>query len=144
MLWEANLPSQRMMHYTQDEDQGVTLHYKNLEPGAAYKIRFSLVRPAYQARYNMRMNQKGETIYAGDQVLVKDLEIPQRMSDFFTFDIPPSAIRNGELVIRFERSADVAHGTRTEREVWRNSGGWGTLMSEAWLIRKQATPAAPR
>ncbi len=136
MLWEANLPSQRMMHYTQDEDQGVTLHYRGLDPKASYRIRFSLVRPGYQARYAMRMNQKTETIYAGGLVLAKDVEVPLRMSDFFTFDIPNAAIRNGELLIRFERAADVAHGSRVEREQWRNSGGWGTLMSEAWLMKK--------
>ncbi|MCX6621473.1 MAG: hypothetical protein NTY38_10400, partial [Acidobacteria bacterium] len=136
MLWEANLPSQRMMHYTQDEDEGVTLHYRGLDAKASYRIRFSLVRPAYQSRYDMRMNQKSETIYAGDLVLAKDLAVPQRMSDFFTFDIPKEAIKNGELVIRFDRAANVARGSRVEREQWRNSGGWGTLMSEAWLMKR--------
>jgi hypothetical protein len=68
-------------------------------------------------------------------VLAKDLEIPEAMSDFFTFDIPRDAVRNGELVIRFERAADVAHGSRVEREVWRNTGGWGTIVSEPWLIK---------
>jgi hypothetical protein len=23
-----------------------------------------------------------------------------------------------------------------EREVWRNTGGWGTIVSEAWLMKK--------
>ena len=43
------------------------------------------------------MNQKSETIYADGLALAKDLAIPERMSDFFSFDIPPAAIRNGEL-----------------------------------------------
>ncbi|MCC7500071.1 MAG: hypothetical protein IT160_20995 [Bryobacterales bacterium] len=141
MLWEGNLPSQRMMHYTQDEDQGVTLRYRGLDGNAEYRIRFTLVRPAYQERYAMRMNQKTETIYAGGLVLAKDLAVPLKMSDYFTFDIPRGAIRNGELEIRFERAADVARGSRVEREQWRNSGGWGTLMSEAWLMKKPR-PAA--
>ena len=33
MLSEANLPGQRSMHFTQDEEQGVTLHYRDLDPG---------------------------------------------------------------------------------------------------------------
>ncbi|MCC6585744.1 MAG: hypothetical protein IT168_03420 [Bryobacterales bacterium] len=136
MLWESNRPSQRTMHYTQDEDQGVTFHYKGLDPKARYRIRFTLVRPWYQERYRGRMNQKSETIWAGDQVLARDLQVPERTSDFFTFDIPATAIRNGELVVRFERAADVAHGHRVEREQWRNSGGWGTIVSEAWLMKR--------
>ncbi len=137
MLWESNRPSQRTMHYTQDEDEGVTFHYKGLDEKARYRIRFTLVRPWYQERYRGRMNQKSETIYAGDFVLARDLEVPEKASDFFTFDIPVGAIRNGELVVRFERAADVARGTRVEREVWRNSGGWGTLVSEAWLMKRK-------
>jgi hypothetical protein len=82
------------------------------------------------------MNQHTQTIYAGELVLAKDLEIPERMSDFFTFDVPPAAIHSGELVVRLERAADVAHGSRLDREVWRNTGGWGTILSEAWLIRR--------
>jgi hypothetical protein len=137
MLWEGNRPTQRTMHYTQDEDKGVTFQYRGLDPQASYRIRFTLVRPWYQERYRMRMNQKSETIYAGDSILARDLEIPERASDFFTFDIPREAIRNGELTIRFERTADVAHGDRVSREQWRNSGGWGTIVSEAWLMKKK-------
>ena len=135
MLSEGNRPSQRTMHYTQDEDQGVTFHYRGLDPEATYRIRFTLVRPWYQDRYRSRMNQRTETIYAGDCVLARDLEVPERMSDFFTFAIPAEAIHNGELVVRFERAPDVAHGSRVERQVWRNTGGWGTIVSEAWLMK---------
>jgi hypothetical protein len=134
---EGNRLSQRTMHFTQDEDAGVKFHYRGLDPSSSYRIRFTLVRPWYQERYRSRMNQHTETIYAGDMILARDLEVPERMSDFFTFDIPPAAIRNGELVIRFERAPDVAHGTRLEREVWRNTGGWGTIVSEAWLMKRR-------
>jgi hypothetical protein len=135
MLSEGNRPSQRTMHYTQDEDEGVIFHYRGLDPAASYRIRFTLVRPWYQDRYRSRMNQRTETIYAGDCMLARDLEVPERMSDFFTFAIPAEAIHNGELVVRFERAPDVARGTRVERQVWRNSGGWGTIVSEAWLLK---------
>ncbi len=136
MLSESNRPSQRSMHYTQDEKQGVTLHYQNLDPKAKYKIRFTLVRPWYQERYAMRMNQHSETIYADDKLLAKNLELPLQMSDFFTFDIPAETTSDGELVIRFEKAADVANGDRVSVEQWRNSGGWGTIVSEAWLMKQ--------
>ncbi len=138
MLSEANTPSQRSMHFTQDEEQGVTLRYRNLDPDADYRIRFTLVRPWYQDRYSFRMNQKSETIYADDLVLAKELAVPLQMSDFFTFDVPREATRDGDLVIRFERGADVARGDRVTVEQWRNSGGWGTICSEVWLMKEPA------
>jgi hypothetical protein len=135
MLSEGNRPSQRSMHFTQNEDQGVTLHYENLDPKASYKIRFTFVRPWYQERYAARMNQKRQTIYADDIPIATDVELPLQMSDFFTFDIPAEASADGDLTIRLERSADVAHGDRVSVEQWRNSGGWGSLASEVWLIK---------
>jgi hypothetical protein len=137
MLSEGNRPSQRSMHYTQNEDKGVTLHYNNLDSHATYKIRFTFVRPWYQERYAQRMNQKKQTIYADDIPIAKDVELPLQMSDFFTYDIPANATADCELTIRLERAADVANGDRVSVEQWRNSGGWGTLASEVWLIKKQ-------
>ncbi len=136
MLDEGNRPSQRSMHFTQDEDQGVTLEYRDLDPDATYKIRLTLVRPWFQERYAMRMNQKSQTIYADDEIIAKDVVLPLQKSDFFTFDIPKSATKDGTVTIRLERAADVARGDRVTVEQWRNSGGWGTLVSEAWLIKE--------
>ncbi len=136
MLSEGNRPSQRSMHFTQDENQGVTFHYRDLDPTAQYYIRFTFVRPWYQERYAHRMNQKSQTIYADDMVLAENLELPLQMSDFFTFDIPPSTIKDSELIIRLEKAPDVAAGDRVTIEQWRNSGGWGTIVSEVWLIKK--------
>lgn len=136
MLSEGNRPSQRSMHFTQDEDQGVTLHYRNLDPEASYKVRFTLVRPWFQDRYAHRMNQKSQAIYADDIVLAQNLELPLQMSDFFSFDIPRSVTKDGELFIRLEKAPDVATGDRVTVEQWRNSGGWGTLVSEVWLIKE--------
>jgi len=137
MLWEANRPSQRSMHYTQDEAQGVTFRYRDLDTDAQYRIRFTFVRPWYQERYALRMNQKSQTIYAGEFVLARDLEVPLQMSDSFTFDIPREATRDGELVIRLEKAGDVAVGDRVTVEQWRNCGGWGTIVSEVWLMKKK-------
>lgn len=136
MLSEANKPSQRSMHFTQDEDQGVTLHYKGLDPKAKYSLRLTLVRPWFQERYAMRMNQKSQSIYADDHLLARNVELPLQVSDFFTYKIPASVTKDGELIIRFEKSPDVAVGDRVSVEQWRNSGGWGTIVSETWLIRE--------
>ena len=76
-------------------------------------------------------------VYVDDLILAKDVELSLKMSDFFTFDIPPSTTGDGELIIRFERAADVARGDRVSREQWRNSGGWGTILSEVWLLRNE-------
>ena len=89
----------------------------------------------------MRMNQKSQTIYAGDQLLAEEVELPERVSEFFTFDIPKGAIdTQGRLRIQFKKGKGVAAGPRVEREIWRNAGGWGTLVSEAWLMRKDRLP----
>ena len=136
MLDEGNRHSQRSMHFTQDELKGVTLHYPELDPTASYKIRFSFVRPWFQERYSMRMNQKSQAIYADDILLSEGVELPLQMSDFFTFDIPPAATKDGQLNIRLKKADDVANGDRVTVEQWRNSGGWGTLVSEVWLIKQ--------
>ena len=136
MMSEGNRPSQRSMHYTSDEKQGLTLHYSNLDPKSAYKIRFTLVRPWFQERYAMRMNQKSETIYADNIPIAKNVELPLQMSDFFTYDIPMEATADGDLTIRLERASDVGYGDRVSVEQWRNSGGWGTIASEVWLMKK--------
>ena len=137
MLSEGNRPSQRSMHFTQDEEQGVTLHYQDLDRQANYKIRCTLIRPWYQERYSMRMNQTCESIYADDVLIGENVKLPLQMSDFFTFDIPQTLTKDGELVIRFQKSEEVASGDRVSVEQWRNSGGWGTIVSEVWLIKTE-------
>ena len=92
--------------------------------------------PGIRNRYADRMNQKNQTIYADNVVIAKDLELPLQMSEFFTFDIPQTVIKDGELILRLEKSADVAAGDRVSVEQWRNSGGWGTIVSEVWLMKK--------
>jgi len=136
MLSEANRPCQRSMAFTQHESPGVMFRYRDLDPSAQYRVRFTLVRPWYQERYALRMNQKSESIYADDVPLAENLEPPERMSDFFTFDVPPETTRDGELVLRFEKAPDVASGSRVDVEIWHNCGGWGTVVSEVWLMKQ--------
>ncbi len=136
MLSEGNRPSQRSMHFTQEEEQGVTLRYSDLDKTAKYKVRVTLVRPWYQERYADRMNQKSESIFVNDILLAENVPLPLQMNDFATFNIPVEATRTGELVIRFKKAEDVANGDRISREQWRNSGGWGTMVSEVWLMKQ--------
>jgi hypothetical protein len=96
----------------------------------------TLLRPWFQERYRERMNQKAQNIYADDIPLAEGLELPERQSDFFTFDIPREATADGKLTIRLEKMPDVAKGDRVYVEQWRNTGGWGTLISEIWLMKK--------
>lgn len=134
MLSENNRPSQRSMHFTQNEDEGVTLLYTNLPSGQNYRIRLTLVRPVFQERYAELMKQKSQSLYANGKLVAKDLELPEFMSDHFTFDIPATWIQNGQLEIKFIKDPSVLSGDRVTTEQWRNTGGWGTLLSEAWLI----------
>ena len=135
MLSEENRRSQRTICSTQDEAKGVAFQYDGLDPQSKYRIRVTLVRPKYQERYNERMNQKSETIYADDIPIAKGVEVPLYMSDYFTFDIPQEATKDGKVSIRFEKMPDVASGDRIRVEQWRNTGGWGTIVSEIWLMK---------
>jgi hypothetical protein len=83
------------------------------------------------------MNQKGQSIFANDILIAKDVELPLQMSDFFTYDIPSKATAGGELTITLKKSENVANGDRVSVEQWRNSGGWGTIVSEVWLMKKK-------
>jgi hypothetical protein len=119
----SDRPSQRSAAFTTTEAHGVTFEYDGLNPTAAYRVRFTLVRPRYLPRFGKFQNQKSESIYADDFALVEDLELPEFESRFFEFDVPRDATRDGRLQIRFLKSAGVGEGPRPEVTVWRNTGG---------------------
>ena len=79
------------MAFTTDEKKGVTFVYKDLDPSAQYRVRFTLVRPKYLPRYAIRQPQTKESIYADDIPLVEDLELPEYESEFFEYEIPKTA-----------------------------------------------------
>jgi hypothetical protein len=130
----SNRPSQRTMAYTRDEKRGVTFEYTDLDANAKYRVRFAFVRPRYEARYADKQPQKTQSIYADDVLLAKDVELPEWEAGFFEYDIPEEATRDGKLQIRLEKSAGIGEGSPSQVEVWRNTGGWGTLVSEVWLM----------
>ncbi len=77
-----------------------------------------------------------QAIYADEHCLASVQVLPERMSDFFSYDIPAAATADGTLILHLRKAAGVAEGDRVEREQWRNCGGWGTLVSEVWLERQ--------
>ena len=140
-LWEgaiseANRPSQRTMAFTAHEAQGVTFEYDGLDPAAEYRVRFSLLRPVFEEFCAYLMNQKSESIYADDIPLAENLEVPEHKAETVEFDIPKEATADGKLIIRFMKAPDVAVGPWVDVSIWRNNGGWGTLVSEVWLEKK--------
>jgi glycerophosphoryl diester phosphodiesterase len=131
---DSNRPSQRRMAFTTDGQAGVTLRYQKLNPNASYRVRMTLVRPSYKERFARWHRQTGQSIYADDFVLAENLELPEHEADFFEFDIPVAATSDGELQLRFEKQPGIGEGPESQLTVWRNTGGWGTLVSEVWLM----------
>ena len=130
-----NRRSQRTMAFTTDEKQGVTFQYDQLDPKAKYRVRLSLVRPKYKPRYASRHKQVSQSIYADDIPLAKDLVLPEYFAEDFEFDIPTAAIADGKLTLSMRKQAGIGEGLQSDITVWRNTGGWGTLVSEVWLMK---------
>ena len=132
-------PSQVSMAYTTDEERGVTFEYEDLDKDAAYKVRFTLVRwvsPQRPGRKPRPEPQKTQSIYADGEPLAESLELPTNQPGFFEFDIPQELTRDGHLKVWFEKEEGVGKGTQEEMTIWRVAGGWGTVCSEAWLMKR--------
>jgi hypothetical protein len=138
-----NRPSQRKMAFTTDEARGVTFQYEKLDPQAQYHVRLSLVRPRYARRYAGRQHQTGESIYADNLPLAENLELPEYRADFFEFDIPKAATSDGKLKLWLKKRPGIGEGLKSDVTIWRNTGGWGTLVSEVWLMKKGAPSRHP-
>jgi hypothetical protein len=134
---DTNRISQRTMAFTREEKQGVAFAYTGLDPAAAYRARFTFVRPRYLKRYADRQPQRTQSIYANDILLAKDVELPEWEADFFEYAVPREATRSGKLELRLEKASGVGEGTPAQIGIWRNTGGWGTLVSEVWLIKEK-------
>ena len=133
----ANRPSQRRMAFTTDEEEGVAFAYDNLDPDAQYRVRLTLARPRYLPRFGIRQHQTSQSIYADDFLLAKNLELPEYESDFFEFVVPRQATADGKLRLWFKKQPGIGEGPRPEVIIWRNTGGWGTLVSEVWLMKEE-------
>ncbi len=130
-----NRPSQRTMAFTTDEERGVTFRYTGLDPEAKYRVRLSLVRPRYLPRFGIFQHQTSQSIMADDVALAENLELPEFEADLFEFDVPQEATRDGELMLWMKKQPGIGEGSASDVSIWRNTGGWGTLVSEVWLLR---------
>ena len=68
--------------------------------------------------------------------LAEDLELPEFDSDFFEYDIPREVTADGTLVLWMKKQPGIGEGLASDVSIWRNTGGWGTLVSEVWLMRR--------
>jgi len=130
-------PSQRTTAFTTDEQQGVTLEYRNLDPTAQYHVRLAVIRPRFASRYADRQPQTSESIYADGELLAKEVELPNDQVMMLEYDIPRKLTADGELKIWLEKSAGVGEGLPSTLTIWRNTGGWGTLASDVWLLKRE-------
>ncbi len=124
------------MCYTQQEQPGEMSRYEALDPATRHRVRMTLVRQKHEARYAPLMNQHCESLHAGDVPLAKSVEVPERISDFFAWDVPKKALKDYVLTLRIETTPDAAAGDRASVEQWRNCGSRGTIVGEVWLMRK--------
>jgi acyl transferase domain-containing protein len=136
MFSGSNRPSQRRMAFTTDQEPGVTFEYHDLDPQARYRVRMSLMRPRYRERFANWQTQTSQSIYADQFLLAERLELPEYEAEFFEFDIPAEATADGHLRLWFQKQPDIPKGPPSQVTVWRNTGGWGTLVSEVWLMRR--------
>ncbi len=132
-----NLPSQRRMAFTAEHSPGLTFNYDDLDPDAAYRLRVSLVRPVFLERYAMRHPQRTQSIYADGQPLALDIEVPEFHAEIFEFDIPRTVTQDGALEITFEKGEGIGEWPEPDLSVWRNTGGWGAIVSEVWVMKRQ-------
>jgi hypothetical protein len=67
-------------------------------------------------------------------VLARDIELPEYEADFFEFEVPQHLTSDGVLELQFQKQPGIGEGPESQVTVWRNTGGWGTLVSEVWLL----------
>lgn len=132
----GNLASQRTMAYTEDEARGVTFEYKGLDRTAEYRVRFAFVRPRYLARYAMLHPQKSQSIYADGRLLAENIEVPEWDAEIFEYSIPREVTADGEVAIWLKKAPDVAAGRLPLVKQWKRTAGWGTIVSDVWLLRQ--------
>ncbi len=133
-----NRRSQRTVAFTTEEERGVAFRYTGLDPDAAYRARLTLVRPRYLPRFGKFQEQTSQSVYADEHLLGENVELPEFESDFFEFDVPREATADGELLLWMKKQPGIGEGLSSDVAVWRNTGGWGTLVSEVWLMKKGA------
>ncbi len=133
----TNLPSQRTIAYTDSDSRGVTFQYSGLNPKARYTARFAFVRPRFLPRYAKLHPESKQSIYADGKLLAADVEVPEWEADLFEYPIPRELTADGKLTLWLEKSANVANAPTPLVNQWKRTAGWGTIVSDVWLICNQ-------
>jgi len=128
--------SQTSCAFTTDEEEGVTLEYEGLDPDAQYVARMTLVRPDYLERFGIFQPQTRQSILADEILLAEEMELPKHSPRQFEFSIPKEATVDGRLKIWCRKQSGIGESPLGDVTVWRNTGGWGTLLSEVWLYKQ--------
>ena len=129
-------PSQRTTAFTTHETDGVTLEYRGLNKQAAYRVRLALIRPSFLPRFAHRQLQKSQSILADGQLLAEDVELPEGEVRMFECSIPQELTADGRLTLSLRKAPGVGEGLESIVNVWRNTGGWGTVASDVWLLKE--------
>lgn len=110
----------------------MTFEYDRLDADATYRVCVALVRPQFTARFGAFQPQRSESLYANEHCLARDIELPMPACELFELDVPHDATRDGRVKRWFQKAGDAS---RPQLTVWRNTGGWGTLAAEVWLLK---------
>ena len=134
----ANLLSQRTMAYTADEPRGVTFRYTGLDAKAQYRVRFAFVRPRFLPRYAMLHPEKTQSVFADGKLLAANVEVPEWDAKLFEYPIPSELTSDGELTVWLEKSPQIASGPAPLVRQWKRTAGWGTVVSDVWLLKQRS------
>lgn len=96
-------------------DEPLVLHYTGLDPAAHYRVR--LVYSGDSPKRKIRMT-------AGNGIEIHPLMIKEHPHRPLEFDLPPDAIRKGELTLSWTREPGLG------------GNGRGCQVAEVWIIRK--------
>ncbi|MEX2016716.1 MAG: hypothetical protein WD873_08730 [Candidatus Hydrogenedentales bacterium] len=50
--------------------------------------------------------------------------------------MPQEKTADGELLLWLKKQDGIGEGLASDVSIWRNTGGWGTLVSEVWLMKE--------
>jgi len=128
----GNRPSANTFVVDLGEPQDIVFAYRDLDPGAAYQVRLTLVCPELDpACFELSPALCGENsspdvcavqrLYASGFQVHGDLRLPRRVARRFAFDVPRQAYGDGRLELRFVRA----------------TSGNMAAVSEIWLVRGQ-------
>ncbi len=116
----ANRPSENTLAYTLGQDEGVAFRYTDLDPDAAYRVRFTFVAPRGLGIAAPEGAVWKQHVLADGEYIAQDVEYPEYTAEQFEFEIPAELTQDGQVTISLEPA----------------EGALVTLVSEIWLLRE--------